>query len=350
MKRPAKRKSSPAASAVTIEMVAGAAGVSPSTVSRILNGTAQVSEAKKIAVEHAIARLRFVPNPAARLLANGRSMTIGVIAQSIDSPFYGEGLRGIEDVLSDSKFAVLFTSGHWKAEQERRCVEQLQSRRVDGLIFLTSCLSSDELRRLSVEVPLVVTGRRLKADRLYCLEFDNRGGARLATEHLLAMGHRRIAFIAGLSGHADAGQRLRGYRDALEGAGIDFDPRLVESGKYREAGGEAAVKQLLDAGVAFTAIFAANDQSAYGACLALYRRGMRVPQDISVVGFDDLLASAYTVPPLTSVHQAIYETGRAAAQAIVDLLESRQPSTTVPLPKLVIRESARPPAMTPPQL
>ena len=325
-------------------MVAGAAGVSPSTVSRILNGTAQVSEAKKVAVENAIARLRFVPNPAARLLANGRSMTIGVVAQSIDSPFYGEGLRGIEDVLGDSKFAVLFTSGHWKAEQERRCVDQLQSRRVDGLIFLTSCLSSEELRKLAAEVPLVVTGRRLKAERLYCLEFDHRGGARLATEHLLGMGHRRIAFISGLSGHADAGQRLRGYRDALEQAGIDFDPRLVESGRYREAGGEAAVYRLLDAGVPFSAIFAANDQSAYGACLALYRRGLRVPHDMSIVGFDDLLASAYSVPPLTSVHQAIYETGRAAAQAIVDLLEGRLPDTAVPEPRLVIRESATSPA------
>lgn len=340
---PRQLKDNPKAPSVTIEMVANAAGVSPSTVSRILNGTAKVSKDKKAAVELAISRLRFVPNPAARLLAMGKSMTIGVVAQSIDSPFYGEGLRGIEDSLGTTDFAVLFTSGHFNPKTERRCIDQLMSRRVDGMLFLTSCLSNDELRDLAQEVPVVVTGRKLKADGVYSLDFDHAGGARLATEYLISQGHRRIAFIAGLRGHTDAAQRLRGYRSALEAADIAFDPALVCNGNYREAGGEAAMNTLLDSGLGFTATVAANDQSAYGAYLALYRRGIRIPQDMSVVGFDDLLTSAYTLPPLTSVHQAIYETGQAAAEAIVDLINKKTPVAKVPAPALAVRESTAKP-------
>jgi LacI family transcriptional regulator len=336
-----KAKSANKGVTTTIEMVAEAAGVSPSTVSRILNGTAKVSEDKRAAVNRAIERLNFVPNPAARLLAMGRSMTIGVVAQSIDSPFYGEGLRGIEDVLSASEFAVLFTSGHWNPRTEQRCVAQLLSRRVDGMIFLTTSLPAAALREVATEVPVVVTGRRVKGERLVCLEFDNEGGARLATEHLITLGHRRIAFIAGLAGHNDAEQRLRGYRMALEEAGLSFDPQLVKDGEYRESGGEAATYALLDSKRPFSAILAANDQSAYGAMLALFRRGLRIPQDISVVGFDDLLQSAYCVPPLTSVHQAIYETGQAAARAIVDLIGQQKPTLRLPAPSLSVRESTR---------
>jgi LacI family transcriptional regulator len=341
MKTPKEKRAGKSAT-VTIEMVAKAAGVSPSTVSRILNGTAKVSEEKKSIVTRTIERLKFVPNPTARLLAMGRSMTIGVVAQSIDSPFYGEGLRGIEDVLAASEFAVLFTSGHWNARSEQRCVDQLLSRRVDGLIFLTTSLPGPALRSIAEEVPVVVTGRHIKGERLVCLEFDNEGGARLATEHLISLGHQKIAFVAGLPGHNDAEQRFKGYRQALIEAGLSFNPDLVRPGQYREAGGESAMYELLDSGQAFSAVIAANDQSAYGAMLALYRRGIRVPQDVSVVGFDDLLQSAYTIPPLTSVHQAIYETGQMAARAIVDLIAGASPNGRLPAPSLSIRESTRP--------
>jgi len=345
MKEPSGAYSRSKGAGVTIEMVAEAAGVSPSTVSRILNGSARVKEAKKAAVEAAIARLHFVPNPAARLLAMGKSMTIGVIAQSIDSPFYGEGLRGIEDGLTGTDFAVLFTSGHWSADTERHCISQLLSRRVDGIIFLTSCLPGADIAALAADFPVVVTGREVKATskshRLHCLEFEHAKGARLATEHLIGLGHRRIAFIGGPRDHPDAVQRLRGYKQALAAAGLDFDERLLAGGNYREAGGEAAMAALLDAKARFTAVLAANDQTAYGACLALYRRKLRVPQDISVVGFDDLPGSMFTLPPLTSVHQAIYETGQAAAKAVIDLIEGRQPTLAVPAPALAIRESTR---------
>jgi LacI family transcriptional regulator len=329
-------------SAVTLEMVAKEAGVSPSTVSRILNGTARVRDSKVRAVEAAIAKLQFMPNPVARSLARGRSMSIGVVTQAIDSPFYGEALAGIEKGLLRAKYSPLFVSGHWREGDERRCVDHLLTRRVEGIILLTSCLPDQELVNLSRSVPLVVTGRHVEADRIYCLDEDSTVGARLATDYLIGQGHRRIAFISGPTNHPDAMQRLDGYRAALAAARLPFNERLVIAGDYMEAGGQAAIDALLEARVEFTAVFAANDQTAYGAMLALYRRGLKVPQDVSLVGFDDLPSSAFSIPPLTTVHRSTDEIGEAAAEAMIDLVERRVPQARVSSPTLAIRESTRP--------
>jgi LacI family transcriptional regulator len=328
--------------AVTIEMVAKEAGVSPSTVSRILNGTARVRDSKVRAVEAAIAKLQFMPNPVARSLARGKSMSIGVVTQAIDSPFFGEALAGIEKGLLRAKYSPLFVSGHWREGDERRCVDHLLSRRVEGIILLTSCLPDQEIINLSHGVPLVVTGRQVDADRVYCLDVDSTVGARLATEYLIGQGHRRIVFISGPPDHPDALQRLDGYRAALAAARLPFTAKLVAAGDYLESGGQAAINALLDARVEFTAVFAANDQTAHGAMLALYRRGLNVPQDVSLVGFDDLPSSAFTIPPLTTVHRSTDELGEAAAEAIIDLIERRAPQSRVSSPTLAIRESTCP--------
>lgn len=329
-------------SAVTLEMVAREAGVSPSTVSRILNGTARVRESKVRAVEAAIAKLQFMPNPVARSLAGGKSMSVGVVTQAIDSPFYGMALASIEQGLLRANYSPLFVSGHWREGDERRCVDHLLSRRVEGIILLTSRLSDGELVNLARSVPLVVTGRRVEGDRLYCLDFDSTMGARLATDYLVGQGHRRIAFISGPADHPDALQRLDGYKAALAAGRIPFTNRLVAAGNYLESGGQAAINALLDARVEFTAVFAANDQAAYGAMLALHRRGLKVPQDISVVGFDDLPTSAFMIPPLTTVHRFTDEIGDCAAAAMIDLIEGRTPQARIAAPMLAIRESTRP--------
>jgi len=328
----------------TLEGVARLAGVSPSTVSRILNGTAVVSDEKRAAVDRAIAELGFVPNPVARGLAGGRTLSIGVVTQAIDSPFYGVALRGIEDALGQAGYSPLFTSGHWNAEEEARCIEVLRARRVDGLIVLTGRLSDQALRQYAKALPVVVSGRSLKAPNLFALDFDNFEGARLATNHLLALGHRRIAFIAGDARHPDANERQRGYRAALEAAGLRFDPTLVMPGQFHEDSGRTAVERLLDSRQRFTAIFAANDQMAFGAALALYRRGLRIPEDVSLVGFDDLAGAAFTLPPLSTVHQPVYELGRLAASAMLQLLAGEKPSAEMPAPRFIARESSRPPA------
>jgi LacI family transcriptional regulator len=326
---------------VTLEMVAQAAGVSPSTVSRILNGTAVVSDDKKLAVDEAIARMGFVPNPVARGLAGGRTLSIGVVTQSIDSPFYGGALRGIEDELSRAGYSPLFVSGQWNAAHEARCIETLRARRVDGIIVLTGRLSDSALAAHAQSLPVVVTGRSLRVPNLYALNFDNFEGGRLATHHLLSLGHRRIAFIAGDTRHPDAKERLRGYRAALEATGQAYDPKLVMPGQYTEDSGRMAVERLLDSREPFSAIFAANDQMAFGATLALHRRRMRVPDDVSLVGFDDLASAEYNIPPLSTVHHPIYELGQQAATAMLQLLAGEQPTLELPSPRLIARESSR---------
>jgi LacI family transcriptional regulator len=322
-------------------MVAREAGVSPSTVSRILNGTARVRESKVRAVEAAIAKLQFMPNPVARSLAGGKSMSVGVVTQAIDSPFYGVTLAGIEKGLLRANYSPLFVSGHWREGDERRCVDHLLGRRVEGIILLTSSLPDEELVSLARNVPLVITGRSLAGERIYSIDVDSTLGARVATEYLVGQGHRRIAFISGPPDHPDALQRLSGYKAALAAARIPFSSRLVVAGDYMETGGYMAINALLDAGVEFSAVFAANDQTAFGVMLALHHRGLKVPHDVSVVGFDDLPTSAFMVPPLTTVHRHTDEIGERAAEAIIDLIERRIPQGRVSAPTLAIRESTR---------
>ena len=196
-------------------MVAQAAGVSPSTVSRILNGTAAVSPTKEQAVRLAIERLGYSPNPVARGLAGGRTASIGVLTQTVSSPFYGEAHLGIEAALRDEGYIPLFVSGHWVESEERKALDELLARRVDGVIVLAGRMPDRALQAYAKQCPMVVLGRRLTGSRCVSLSFDNRLGAALATQHLIEMGHRRIAYITGDVQHEDALERLEGYRDAM---------------------------------------------------------------------------------------------------------------------------------------
>jgi LacI family transcriptional regulator len=337
---PARRKRSPATAStpsgsgsVTLGMVAKAAGVSPSTVSRILNGTATVSPEKREAIDEAIRTLGFRPNPVARGLAGGRTLSVGVLTQTINSPFYGEALRGIEDRLEVAGYIPIFVSGHWHEAEEHKAMEALMSRRVDGLIVLAGRMSNEALEAYSKQVPMVVVGRDLHTARIFSIDFDNFTGGLLATQHLIECGHRRIAFIAGDPLHKDALDREAGYRAALERAGIPFDPALVLMGDFTEAGGLMAVNRLLESGLAFSAIF--------GAALGLYRRNVRVPDDVSLVGFDDLAPAKFSVPPLTTIRQSVYEIGSEAAAAMLAMLKGTDPAANLPPPELVARESTR---------
>jgi LacI family transcriptional regulator len=327
---------------VTLGEIARAAGVSPSTVSRILNGTARVLPEKQRAVEQAIAQFNYRPNVLARSLASGKTDTIGVLTQTVSSPFYAEWLHGIEDALYEPGFTPLFVSSQWSVEDERSRIEQFIARRVDGIIVLHAQLDEASLIDYARHTPILVLGRSVtNSTSLAGLPLDNLQGARDATEHLIGQGHRGIAFIAGPQNHADAVERLVGYRMALDEAGIAFDEALVEQGDFLEAGGMAAMERLFERGRPFSAVFCANDQSAYGARLAMYRRGVRVPEDLSLVGFDDLPMSSYTTPPLTTVRQPTYEIGRLAAQVIVQLI-AKESVTLSPVPlTLITRETTR---------
>jgi LacI family transcriptional regulator len=322
-------------------MVAQQAGVSPSTVSRILNGTAQVSKEKQALVKAVIEELGFRPDPAARSLAGGRTMSMGVLTQFIDSPYYGEALRGIEDELHKANYVPLFVSGHWNEHEEKDRLFMLQERKVDGIIVLTGKLADATLIDMATKVPVVVTGRRLSAPNLFSIDFDNAEGACLAVRHLHALGHHRVAFISGPMDHPDADERLQGYKSEIKKKDMADDPQLVIASDYQEAGGFRAMNSLLDARVQFTAVITANDQMAYGARLALHRAGLRVPEDVSLIGFDDLPHSAFTLPPLTSVRQSVYEIGASAAKAMFNLLNKQNPPSKLVEAELVVRESTR---------
>ncbi len=295
--------------------VALVAGVSSSTVSRILNGTARVADAKRVAVERAIRELNYRPDQSARSLKMGTTMTVGVLTQHIDSPFFTRMLRGIEEGLAGTGYVHIIVSGNWSPAFEEERVRLLLARRIDGLIVLAGRLPDARLLEFGRHQPVVVIGRELEGRNVHGAWLDQVQAGYLATHHLLADGHRRIADIAGPPQLSDATQRQVGYLKAHEEFGLRPDPALTGQGDFLETGALMAMNRLLDAGQPFTALFAANDQTAYGARMALYRRGIRVPDDISVIGVDDLPAAAYITPAQTTVRQPLYEMGRHAASA-----------------------------------
>jgi len=323
----------------TLGMVAKQAGVSPSTVSRILNGTAQVSDEKKELVQAVIKELGYRPDPAARSLAGGRAMSIGVLTQFIDSPYYGEALRGIEEELNKAHYAPLFVSGHWIESEEQKRIQLLLDRKVDGIIVLTGKLSDATLIQLALTIPVVVTGRQLSGNNIFSIDFDNAGGAAQAIRHLYGLGHHKVAFFSGPLDQPDAKQRLQGYKKELKRLKMLTDKNLIIVSNFLESGGYRAVNTLLSNQTGFTAIIAANDQMAYGARLALHNAGLNVPKDVSLIGFDDLPHSAFSMPPLTSVRQSVYEIGVSAAKAMFDLLNKKHPPSQIVKAELIVRES-----------
>jgi LacI family transcriptional regulator len=322
-------------------MVAREAGVSAATVSRFLNGTARVSDDKRRAIEDVIERLNFKPNVLAQNLKTGSSRTIGVLTQSLVSGYFTDAMAGIEDALKTTGYAPLIVSGHWHADEEAERIELLIARRVDGLVILTGRLTDEQILDFSRRVPIMVFGRKLDAPRAFGFCQDHYQAACDAVDYLVLQGHRHIAFIAGPHDHEDARARLSGYQDTLRRHKIKRDPRLTVAGDFHESGGLQAIEQLLESGQRFTAIFAANDLSAYGARLGLYRRNIRVPDDVSIIGFDDLHSSTMTTPPLTTVRQPLFEVGRSLGQGILSMIAHEPFEVDVPPLALVVRESVR---------
>ena len=329
-------------SGTTITEVARVAGVSVSTVSRTINGTAFVAEDKRQAVNRALQELGFQPNYLARSLITGRSMTLGVIAEEIVSPYYADVIRGFEHGLFGTPYQPVLQSGHWSQQRETEAIETLIYRKVDALVLLGSTLPDKALRDIAGRLPLVVFGRHVPGLEARCLTLDQHQGAYLATRHLIELGHRHIAHVRGPDGQQDAEERLRGYHAALRDNDLPALPELIVQGDFLELTAYQATLHLLERRQPFTAIFAANDQMAVGARLALYRKGLRVPDDVSLVGFDDLPGSAFTTPPLTTVQQPTYQIGRALAEHMLGLVQGQAPVLPAFELTLSIRESTRP--------
>ncbi len=324
---------------ITIQDIADRANVSKSTVSRVLTRATPVADDKRAAVLRAMEELDYRPNIFARGLSTGRSLTIGVLTQNFGSPFYDAILRGVLQGLDGSDYSAIFTDGRWQTDLEEEALQTLLGRQVDGLIVVGGSSQTSTLARVANEVPTIVVARRLPelADR--CLWVDNAEAAYVATRYLSDAGHRNIAHIAGNLAHGDAVARRRGYLNALTDAGLRSNEKLIVEGDFRSQSGVMAVETLIARGAPFSAIFAANDQMAIGARLALYRRGIRVPEDISLVGFDNLGDAAYMIPPLTTVNQPAVEMGEAAASAMLQLLREHPIELPVFHAELVIRES-----------
>jgi LacI family transcriptional regulator len=328
---------------ITIEDIAQQANVSISTVSRVLRKSSGVAADKREAVLQAVSELDYRPNVFAQSLASGQSMTIGVITQNFGSPVYDGILQGILLGLEGTDYSSLFADGRWDKTIEQNALQAFVDRRVDGLIFVGGQLSESIMVEVGHKTPLILVARTIGALAENCIHFDNFQAAYDLTRYLLDMGHRNIAHITAKMHYqetvSDVSQRYAGYAQALTDAGIPVDPQLVVEGNLMQQSGSLAVEMLLMAKRPFSAIFAANDQMAFGARLALYRRGIRVPDDISLVGFDDEIMAAFSIPPLTTVRQPSVEMGQAAAAAILDLIDGKPVANQIFRSKIIVRES-----------
>lgn len=326
-------------STVTINDIAREANVSISTVSRVLRGTTNVSDSKRSAVLTAVDRLDYQPNVFARGLASGQSMAIGVLTQNFGSPFYDAILQGVVKGLYGTAYFPLFADGQWDPEIEYDAITAMIQRQIDGLIIIGGFMTPENLLQISRQIPLIVVARCVPGLQDHCISIDNTIAAYKATKYLVELGHKRIAHISGREHHPDADARLNGYEMALKEAGIAIIKELIVEGNFRRQSGVLAVDTLLSRGISFSAIFAANDQMAYGIRLGLYRRGIRVPEDLSLVGFDDEPAASYMIPPLTTVRQPAVELGLEAAKVILARLRGENRSIPSLEGQLVVRES-----------
>ncbi|MEM6689238.1 MAG: LacI family DNA-binding transcriptional regulator [Planctomycetota bacterium] len=325
---------------VTISDIAARANVSKSTVSRVLNDKAVVNKQTREAVLKAAKDLGYEANLFARGLAVGRSMTVGVVTQNIGSPYYDALMQGTIRGFTDTGYSPLFVDGQWESTKEQEVIKTLLGRKVDGLLLLGGNLPKDQLKELKERLPTIIVGMELEGWEKRCVYCDNVGAAFDATQHLIDLGHRRIALIKGMEHHQDTIRREAGYRKALQEAGIELDEELILDGDFSPQSGVMGINTLLMRATTFTAVFCANDSVAYGARLALNRKGIRVPEEVSVIGFDDQAESAYVTPPLTTIRQPANEMGVAAAKGLVELMQGGECDLPVFQATLQKRESA----------
>ena len=303
----------------TIYEVARAAGVSTATVSRALNGSAQVADRTKHRITEAIAALGYQPNHVARSLVLKATHTIAVMLPDITNPFFPALVKGVQLAADEEGYAVLLAHTGGDTAKEEAYFQVLRGQQVDGVLLVGLVSAPESLKGLVGRgLPVVMLDRPVDLPGSATVRVDHKAGGRIATEHLLELGHRRIAHIAGPKGLGVSQHRLDGYRRALSAHGVAFEESLVVEGDFSEDGGYRGIQELLRRRTRFTALFAANDLSAIGAMTALREHGLQVPGDVSVVGFDDIHLASYTSPKLTTVRQPIYDMGRAAAKLLID--------------------------------
>jgi len=336
--------------AVTIKDIAKTAGVSHTTVSRALRGHPAIAEKTARHIRRLADELGYVPNTVARGLKTSRSGVLGVIVRRIVDPYFGEVLEGIEEVLYAEGYSLFLASSNRDASREEAIVRVMSERRVDGVIICSTRVGESHRRQLGrFGVPAVLINNQAAEEIAHSIYHDDTQGSRELTEHLLALGHKRIAFLGNARAGRTSQERLDGYHQALKAAGAPLRSEfIVEGPNGLPGGGEVGIRRLLALEPRPTAFVCYNDMMAIGAINALREAGLSIPADCSVTGFDDISLAAYVHPPLTTFSQPKREIGRQAARMILGMLErpagdrDLRPEILILCGKLCVRGSTGP--------
>lgn len=327
---------------ISMRQVAERAGVSVSTVSKVMNDYPDVSRETRERVNRTIQELDYRPNVVARSLVKRRSWTMGLfLLDSVTTPFIAHLVEGLRRSLESTGYDLLILSPNRDDENysfARHCV----SRSVDGVAVFGIDPDDPSLRELvQTNIPLVLIDSAVLGPRTGYVTSDNRQGTHLAVDHLVALGHRRIAFLSGDQSYLVGRHRTEGYRTALAEHGIEHDPELEEVEEYDDAGGYRAMRRILHRGGEVTAVVCSGDSMAAGAISALHQAGLRVPEDVSVIGYDDTFVSQMTVPHLTTIDQHVSTIGVKVGESLIRMIEDPQaspPQETIGV-ELVTRDS-----------
>ena len=327
----------------TIKDVARLAGVAPITASRVINSSGYVSDDTRRRVEDAVQKLGYVPNRVARSLRSKQTHTLALVLTDITNPFWTTVARGVEDAASGDGFSVILCNTDESEEKEHRYVRVLLQKQVDGFALVPANRTSRSVDLIRKQgVPLVILDRTVPGE-VDIVRSDSEGGAYELTRHLLDLGHRRIAMLSGPQSVSTAADRSAGYRRALEEAGLEVDDRLMRYRAFTQDGGYAMARQVLAVDPSPTALFAANNFIALGALRALREAGLRVPEDIALVAYDDLPPSFTMEPFLTVAAQRAYEMGQRATQLLLQRLTgdaARSPQEVILPTDLIVRKSS----------
>ena len=333
---------------VTMRDVAKQASVSVATVSHVINGTRFVDPQTVDRVRHAIDDLGYRPNILARGLRRNETSTIGMVVPDNFNPFFAEVVRSIEDVGFESGYNVILCNSDGSEAKEIAYVETLLSKQVDGLVFIASGRSTEALKIISqAKLPCVVVDREVGDLTMDQVLINNTQGGYLAAQYLAQLGHRRIGYIAGPRLFSLSARRITGFQQALAEVGIQFPDDYIVQGDFNYRGGEEGMRELLRRNLDLTAVFASNDRMAIGCLNVLLRAGLRVPEDVSLMGYDDIPQTTAMFPALTTVAQPKAEMGRTSVSLLLERIRLRgeaiAPRRVILPVELVLRESCGPP-------
>ena len=329
----------------SIKDIARVANVSYSTVSRALRNSPLVSVETAGLIRRIADEQGYTVSAVARSLVTKRTRTIGVVVTNVADPFVGEVVSGIEEAAQARGYSLLLASCHADPDREVRAVRLLHERRVDGILVNSSRVGALYMPLLEkMNVPIVLINNQHPGEFIFSVTIDNLNAARDATRHLVELGHRRIGYIGNQFGLQADTDRFAGYRQVLEQADIGFQPELVTHGDGKPEGGMRGMEGLLALPKPPTAVFCYNDMQAIGAMRAARIHGLRIPDDLSIVGLDDVFLASYADPPLTTIQQPMQEMGRLAAQILLDLFSGGNPESRLTFPgKLIVRQSTATP-------